>query len=68
MFGCDSNVTMAKNIALAIISKCDAITCSVILLKGCKYFLFSDHMIGAPTINHPTCSTGGVGLQEQIKP
>jgi hypothetical protein len=25
-------------------------------------------MIGVSTIKHPTCSTGGVGLQEQIKP
>jgi hypothetical protein len=40
MFGCDSNFTMAKNFALAIISKCDAITCSVVLLKGCEHFLF----------------------------
>jgi hypothetical protein len=67
MFGCDSNFTMAKNFALAIVSKCDAITCSVVFLKVCEHF-FSGHMIGAPTIKHPSYFTGGVGLQERIKP
>jgi hypothetical protein len=64
MFGYDSNFTMFKNLALATISKCDAITCCVILLKGCEHFLFSDHIIGTPTIKHPTCSAGGVGVQK----
>jgi hypothetical protein len=32
MFGCDRNFTMAKNIALAIISKCDDVICCAILL------------------------------------
>jgi hypothetical protein len=68
MFSCDSSFTVAKNFALDIISKCDAITCSVMLLKGCEHFLFSGHMIGASTIKHPTYFTRGVGLQEQIKP
>jgi hypothetical protein len=64
MLGCDSNFTMAKKLALATISKCDAITCCVVLLKGYEHFLFFGHMIGAPTIKHPTCSIEGVGLQK----
>jgi hypothetical protein len=53
---------------LAIVYKCDAIICSIVLLERCEHFLFSGHMIGATTIKHPTYSTGGVDLQEQIKP
>jgi hypothetical protein len=36
-------------------------------LKVCEHFFFG-HMIGAPTIKHPSYFTGGVGLQERIKP
>jgi hypothetical protein len=68
MFGCDINFTIAKNFTLAIISKCDAIICCIVLLKRCEHLLLSDHMIGASTINHPTFVTGGVGLQKSIKP
>jgi hypothetical protein len=67
MFGCDSNFTMTKEFALAIFSKGNAITCSVILLKGSEHLLLSGHMIGASTIKHPTCFTRGVCLQERIK-
>jgi hypothetical protein len=68
MFGCDSNFTMAKNFALAIVSKYDAITCCIILLKGCEHLLLPGHMICVSSIKNPTCSTGGVDLQERIKP
>jgi hypothetical protein len=62
MFDCDSGFIMVKNFVLAIVSKCDAITWSVILLKRCEHLL-SDYMIGASTIKHPTYSTGGIWLQ-----
>jgi hypothetical protein len=68
MFGCDRNFIKAKNFILAIISKCDAITYYAILLKKCEHPLLFSHMIGAPTIKHPTYFTGGVELQERIKP
>jgi hypothetical protein len=68
MLDCDSNFTMTKDFALAIVSEGNAITCSVILLKRFKYDLLSSHMIGTFTIKHLTCSTGGVCLQERIKP
>jgi hypothetical protein len=67
MFDCDTNLTKAKNLSLAIVSKCDAITYCVILFKICEHLL-SVHMIDAPTIKHPTCSTRGVDIQERIKP
>jgi hypothetical protein len=66
MFSCDSNFIIVNNFTLAIVSKCDAITYSVILIKRCEHSLLSDHMICASTIKHPTSSSGGVGLQERI--
>jgi hypothetical protein len=68
MLGYDSNFTLAKNFVLAIISKYDAITCCVVLLKRCEHPILSSHMIGALTIKYPTCSTRGVALKERIKP
>jgi hypothetical protein len=68
MISSDSNFIMAKNFALPIISKCDAIIRCDVLLKGCEHFLLSHHMICASTIKHPICFTGGVVLQKHIKP
>jgi hypothetical protein len=66
MLGYDSNFTLAKNFVLAIISKYDAITCCVVLLKRCEHPLLSSHMIGALTIKYPTCSTRGVALNKEL--
>jgi hypothetical protein len=54
MFDCDSNFTMTKDFILAIVSKCNAITCSIILLKRCEHPLPFSYMICASIIKHPT--------------
>jgi hypothetical protein len=50
MFGCDSKFTESKDFALAIVAERDAITWTILLLKGCEYPSLPDHMISAPTI------------------
>jgi hypothetical protein len=66
MFRCDSNFTETKNLTLAIVAKCDAITFTLVLLKGCEHPSLHHHMICASTIKHPTCTTGGVSLQNKL--
>jgi hypothetical protein len=62
MFGYNSNFTETKDFALAIIVEYDAITFTIILLKGCKHHSLHHHMIYASTVKHPTYTTGGVSL------
>jgi hypothetical protein len=50
MFGCDNNFTQTKDLALAIIAERDAITWTIILLKGCENSSLPDHMINVSTI------------------
>jgi hypothetical protein len=50
MFGCDSNFIEPKYLALAIITEPDAITWTIILLKGCEHPSLPGHMISASTI------------------
>jgi hypothetical protein len=66
MFGCDSKFTKTKDLTLAIVIKCDAITFILVLLKGCKHSSLPRHMICASTIKHLTCTTGGVSLQNKL--
>jgi hypothetical protein len=66
MFGCDSNLTETKDLTLAIITKRDAITFTLILFKGCEHPSLPCHMIYASTIKHPTHTTGGVSLQNKL--
>jgi hypothetical protein len=66
MFNCDSNFTEPKDLTLAIVIEHDAITLTLILLKGCEHTSLPHHMICASTIKHPTCTTGGVSLQNKL--
>jgi hypothetical protein len=66
MFGCDNNFTEIKDLTLAIIAEHDAITFTLILLKGCEHPSLPYHMICASTIKHPTRTTGGVSLQNKF--
>jgi hypothetical protein len=50
MFGCDSNFTESKDFDMAIVAERDAITWTIILLKGCEYPSLPGHMISAPTV------------------
>jgi hypothetical protein len=66
MFGCDSNFTEIKNLTLAIIAERDAITFTLIHLKGCEHPSLPRHMICASTIKHQIYTTGGVSLQNKL--
>jgi hypothetical protein len=66
MLGCDSNFTESKDLALAIVAKRDAITFTLVLLKGCEQHSLPGHMIFASTIEHPTCTARGVSLQNKL--
>jgi hypothetical protein len=66
MFGSNSNFTETKNLAMAIVADRDAITFALVLLKVCEYPSLPGHMICASTIEHSTCTTGGVSLQNKL--
>jgi hypothetical protein len=66
MFDCNGNFTKTKNLALAIVAEHDAIMFILILLKGCEHPSLSGHVICASAIEHPTCTTGGVSLQNKL--
>jgi hypothetical protein len=66
MFGCDINFIKIKDLALTIVTECDAITFTLILFKGCEHPSLSHHIIYASTIKHPTCTTEGVRLQNKL--
>jgi hypothetical protein len=66
MFGSNSNVTETKDLVLAIVAECDAIIFTRILLKGCEHPSLPGHRIRASTIEHPTCTIGGVSLQNKL--
>jgi hypothetical protein len=66
MFGCDNNFTETKDLTLAIVVEHDAITFTLILLKGCEHPSLPHHMICASTIKHPIHTTGGVSLQNKL--
>jgi len=57
-----------KDISLTIVTKDNPFTCNLIWLKGGEHVLLSGHMIGASTIKHPLWPTGGIDLQNMIKP
>jgi hypothetical protein len=44
----------------------DAITFTLVLLKGCEHPSLPRHMICVFTIKHPTCTTRGVSLQNKL--
>jgi hypothetical protein len=50
MFGCDSNITKPKDVFLAIFIERDAITWTIILIKGCEHPSLPGHMICASAI------------------
>jgi hypothetical protein len=66
MFGSNSNFSEAKDLASAIVTERDAITFTLIVLKGCEHPSLPDHMIWASTIEHPTCTTRGVSLENKL--
>jgi hypothetical protein len=66
MFGCDSNFTDTKDLNLAIVAERDAITFTLILLKGCEHPSLSCDIICASTIKHSTRTTRGVNLQNKL--
>jgi hypothetical protein len=66
MFRCDSNFTETNDLTLAIVAERDVITFTLVLLKGCDHPSLPRHMICASTIKHPTCTTGGVILQNKL--
>jgi hypothetical protein len=66
MFGSNSNFTETKDLALAIVAERDAITFTLILLKGCEHPSLPHHIICASTIKHPTCTTRDVSLQNKL--
>jgi hypothetical protein len=66
MFSCDSNFTETKDLTLTIIVEHDAITFTLILLKGCEYPSLLRHIIYASTIKHLTYTTRGVSLQNKL--
>jgi hypothetical protein len=66
MFGCDTNFTETMDLTLAIVTECDAITFTLILLKECEHPSLPHHMICASTIKHPTRTTGRVSLQNKL--
>jgi hypothetical protein len=68
MIGSNSNFTIPKYLSFTIVTKHDCITWAIILFKLCEHMLLPDHMISASTIYHQTSSTGGVGLQNKVKP
>jgi hypothetical protein len=67
MFGCNSNLTETNDFVLAIVAERDAITFTIIFLKGCEYPSFPRHIIYISTIKHPTYTTGGVSLQNKLR-
>jgi hypothetical protein len=66
MFKSNSNFTETKDMDLAIVTKHDAITFTLVLLKGCEHPSLPGHIICASTIEHPTYTTGGVSLQNKL--
>jgi hypothetical protein len=66
MFDCNNNFTEIKDFALAIIAERDAITFTIILLKGYEHPSLPCHIICATTIKHPTCTTEEVSLQNKL--
>jgi hypothetical protein len=66
MFRCDSNFTETKDLTLAIVAERDAITFTLVLLKGCKHHSLPRHMICTSTIKHSTCITRGACLQNKL--
>jgi hypothetical protein len=66
MFDCDRNFTETKDLTLVIVTEHDAITFTLILLKGCEHHSLPRHIIYASTIKHPTCTTEGVSLQNKL--
>jgi hypothetical protein len=66
MFRCDSNFTKTKDLTLSIVTKRDAITFTLVLLKGCEHRSLLYHMICVSTIKHPTCTTIEVSLQNKL--
>jgi hypothetical protein len=66
MFSSNSIFTETKDLALAIIAERDTITFTLVLRKGYEYFSLPDHMIYASTIEHPTCTTREVSLQNKL--
>jgi hypothetical protein len=66
MFGCDSNFTEIKDLTLAIVAERDAITFTLVLLKGCEHPSLLRHMIYTSTIKNQTHITGGVSLQNKL--
>jgi hypothetical protein len=66
MFRCDSNFTETKDLTLAIVVERDAITFTLVLLKGCEHPSLPRYMICVLTIKHITCTTGGVSLQNKL--
>jgi hypothetical protein len=66
MFRSNSNFTETKDLALTIVVERDAITFTLVLLKGCEHPSLPGHMICASTLEHLTCTTGGVSLQNKL--
>jgi hypothetical protein len=66
MFRCDSNFTETEDFCLAIVAERDAITFTLVLLKGYELPSLPRHMICAFTIKHSTYTTGGVSLQNKL--
>jgi hypothetical protein len=66
MFDCDINFTETKDLTLAIVAERDAITFTLVLLKGYEHPSLSHHMICASTIKHSTHTTGEVSLQNKL--
>jgi hypothetical protein len=66
MFGCDSNFTETNDLTLAIVIERDAITLTLVLLKGYKHRSLPHRMICASTIKHPICTIEGVSLQNKL--
>jgi hypothetical protein len=50
MLDCDCNFTETKDFALAIVIERDAVTFTIILLKGCEHPSLSGNMICASSI------------------
>jgi hypothetical protein len=66
MFSSNSNYTETNDLTLAIVTERDAITFTIVLLKGCEHPSLPRHMIYASTIKHLTCTTGGVSQQNKL--
>jgi hypothetical protein len=50
VFDYNSDFTETKDLALVIVTECDAITFAIILLKKCEHPSLPGYMIGASTI------------------